>query len=252
MKALPAHLFHYTSIANLSLILRSKRLRFQRLDKMKDPEEAKTESFPDAKYFIYVSCWTAQKDNKESLPLWNMYSSDMKGVRIRLPINMFKGRNHPDDTTTGFPIIHTECQLKIIRKDSCFPGMIVGPMPIKYKKKLQKAVRCFEEKDSIVDVNLLHIGQFKHDHWSFEEEWRYKIIGMPFEGKWQKKDYDYFLNNVPQNQYIDVPLDDSVIKEMIIQLGPGATLAEKIIVDLLVKEYAKGAQVCDSSVKINK
>ena len=125
-------------------------------------------------------------------------------------------------------------------------------MPIKYKKKPQKAAQCFEVKDSIVDVNLLHIGQFKHDHWRFEKEWRYKIIGMPFEGKWQKKDYDYFLNNVPLNQYIDVPLDDSVIKEMIIQLGPKATLAEEIIIDLLVKEYAKGVRVCDSSVKINK
>ena len=104
MKEIPTHLFHYTSIANLSLILRNKRMRFQRLDKMKDPEEAKIESFPGAKYFIYVSCWTAEKDNKESLPLWNMYSSDMKGVRIRLPVNMFKGRNHPDDTTTAFQL----------------------------------------------------------------------------------------------------------------------------------------------------
>ena len=50
---------------------------------------------------------------------------------------------------------------------------------------------------------------------------------------------------------VDVQLDDSVIKEMVIQLGPKATFSDEIIVDLLVKEYAKGAIVCDSSIKIN-
>ncbi len=250
MKNTPSHLFHYTSIANLCLILRNKTIRFQRLDKVNDPEEAKTESFRDAKYFTYVSCWTAEKDDAESISLWNMYSSDMKGVRIRLPINMFKGRNLPDDTVTGYPIIHAECPVVIVRKNSHYPGMIVGPLPIKYKKDPQNTVKCFEVKDSTVVVDLLQLGQSKHKHWYFEKEWRYKIIGMPFEGKWQKKDYDYFFT-VPQNHFIDVRLDDSVIKEMIIQLGPKATLSETIIVNLLVKEYARGALVCDSSVKIN-
>lgn len=250
MKSKPSHLFHYTSIANLCLILRNRTIRFQRLDKVNDPEEAKTESFSDAKYFIYVSCWTAEKDDEESIPLWNMYSSDMKGVRIRLPINMFKGRNFPDYEVTDYPIIHAECSAIIVRKNSRYPGMIVGPLPIEYQKDPQNTVTCFEVKDSIVDVKLLHLGQSKPDYWYFEKEWRYKIIGMPFEGQWHKKDYDQFLT-VPQNHYIDVRLDDSVINEMVIQLGPKATLSEQIIVDLLVKEFAKGAMVCDSSVKIN-
>jgi len=251
MKNTPSHLFHYTSIDNLCLILKNRTIRFQRLDKMNDPEEGKTESFPEAKYFTYVSCWTAEKNNEESLPLWNMYSSDMRGVRIRLPINMFKGRNIPDDKVTGYPIINAEHPIFIKRKNSHFPGMIIGPLNIQYQKDPKNTEKCFEiNDDATVDVNLLHIGQVKHEHWSFEKEWRYKIIGMPFEGKWNIKDYDQFLT-APQNQYIDVGLDNSVISEMIIQLGPKATFSDTIIVDLLVKEFAKGAIVCDSSIKVN-
>ncbi len=250
MKNIPSYLFHYTSIANLCLILRSRMIRFQRLDKVSDPEEAKTKSFPKAKYFTYVSCWTAEKNDEESLPLWNMYSSDMKGVRIRLPINMFKGRNFPDDKVKGYPIINAECPIVIKRENSEFPGMIIGPLPIVYQKDPQNTAKCFEVKDSTVDVNLFHIGQAKHEHWYFEKEWRYKIIGMPLEGKWYPKDYDQFLTP-PQSQFIDVRLDDSVIQEMVIQLGPKATFPDKLIVRLLIKEYAKEAIICDSSIKIN-
>ncbi len=38
------------------------------------------------------------------------------------------------------------------------------------------------------------LGQSKHEYWFFEKEWRYKIIGMPLEGKWNTKDYDQFLD----------------------------------------------------------
>jgi len=243
-------LFHYTSIANLCLILKNKSIRFQRLDKVNDPEEAKIKSFPDARHFIYVSCWTNETNDEESIPLWNMHSSDMKGVRIRLPINMFKGRNKPDKTTTNYPIIFTNSPIIIKRKNSDYPGLIVGPVRVEYKDNPLITDNCFEAKNSTVKVNLLPVGQSKHAHWYFEKEWRYKIIGMPFEGTWNSSDLDCFFE-VPQNQYVDVQLDDSVINEMIIQMGPKSSLSESIMVDLLVKEYAKGTRVCDSSVKIN-
>ncbi|KKL88599.1 hypothetical protein LCGC14_1923110, partial [marine sediment metagenome] len=247
----PTHLFHYTSIANLCLILKNKSIRFQRLDKVNDPEEAKIKYFPDAKHHIYVSCWTNEMNNKESIPLWNMYSSGMKGVRIRLPINMFKGRNQPDKTTTDYPIIYTNSPIYIERKNSSYPGLIVGPVRVKYKNNPEITANCLKDNNSTVKINLLPIGHSKHKHWIFEKEWRYKIFGMPFEGTWNSTDLDCFFE-FPQNQFIDVQLDDSVINEMIIQMGPKASLSECIMVDLLVKEYAKGAKVCDSSVKINR
>ncbi len=250
MEEYPSHLFHYTSIANLCLILKNKSIRFQRLDKVNDPEEAKIESFPDARYFIYVSCWTNELNNEESIPLWNMYSTDMKGVRIRLPINMFKGRRQPEKMTTSYPIIYAETPITVNRGKGCYPCHIVGPVEVEYRDNPLLTESCFELNKETVKVDLLPIGHSKHKHWFFEKEWRYKIIGMPFEGNWNSTDYEYFFE-VPKNDYIDVQLDESVISEMIIQMGPKASLPECIMVDLLVKEYARGARVCDSSVKIN-
>ncbi len=94
MSEYPDYLFHYTSIESLCLILRSGSLKFNRLDKVNDLDEAATKNFPYAKSFVFVSCWTSEE--RESLPLWKMYSSDMKGVRIRMPVNMFKGRHLPN------------------------------------------------------------------------------------------------------------------------------------------------------------
>ena len=38
--------------------------------------------------FVYVSCWT--EDSEESIPLWNLYTPNMHGVRIRMPEFPFK------------------------------------------------------------------------------------------------------------------------------------------------------------------
>ena len=79
---------HYTSIENLALILKNKTIRFTRLDKVDDSEEAETVDMGKFGRFVYVSCWTS--DEQESIPLWNLYTPDMHGVRIRLPKFPFK------------------------------------------------------------------------------------------------------------------------------------------------------------------
>jgi hypothetical protein len=250
MDKIPEYLFHYTSIENLCLILKNKTIRFSRLDKVNDLEEGLTKNFPEAKYFTYVSSWTSEK--RESLPMWKMYSDDMKGLRIRLPINMFKDRQQPEYETTGFPIIPIGTNIKVSRKKFFYSSLLIGPFKIDYKLNPLNTKTCFTlNKDKTVDVELLHLGLTKRKYWTFEKEWRYKIIGMPFEGKWLKEDYDKFLEH-PTNEYIDLPLDQSVFSELIVQLGPRANLAESEIVRLLLKEYAPGSKCFDSSCKIKK
>ena len=79
----PNVLYHYTSISTLAHILESKKIRFNRLDRVDDIEEGKAIDVNNISSFIYVSCWTNKK--YESIPLWNMYTPNMKGVRIELP-----------------------------------------------------------------------------------------------------------------------------------------------------------------------
>lgn len=250
MDKIPEYLFHYTSIENLCLILKNKTIRFSRLDKVNDLEEGFTEHFPEAKYFTYVSSWTSEEE--ESLLMWKMYSDDMKGVRIRFPINMFKDRQQPEYETTGYPIIHIGVNIKVERKNFFYPSLLIGLYKVDYMADVLNKNTCFTpNKDKTIDVELLHLGLIKRKYWKFEKEWRYKIIGMPFEGKWLKEDYDKFLEH-PINEYIDLPLDQSVFSELIVQLGPRANLAESEIVRLLLKEYTLGSKCFDSSCKIKK
>jgi hypothetical protein len=87
---LPTELYQYTSIDSLDKILESSTLRFSRLDKVNDPEEAIASDLPFASSSVFVSCWSSEE--KESIPMWSMYGSRFGGVRIRLPTNMFTGR----------------------------------------------------------------------------------------------------------------------------------------------------------------
>ena len=77
------YLYHYTSLDTLALILKNKTLCFNNLVNVDDMEEAQSEDMGEFGKFVYVSCWTA--DREESIPLWNLYTPDMHGVRIRLP-----------------------------------------------------------------------------------------------------------------------------------------------------------------------
>ena len=81
------YVHHYTTIENLALILSTRRIRFTRIDKVDDLKEI--EGLPSQfGTYVYVSCWTHNVE--ENIALWKMYTNNMKGVRITLPVNMFK------------------------------------------------------------------------------------------------------------------------------------------------------------------
>ena len=82
------YLYHYTSLETLALILRNKTICFNNLLYVDDLDEAETEDMGKFGKFVYVSCWT--EDSEESIPLWNLYTPNMHGVRIRMPEFPFK------------------------------------------------------------------------------------------------------------------------------------------------------------------
>jgi len=90
IEELPSSLYQYTSVGSLEEILQSRTLRFSRLDKVNDPQEATASDLPFASSSIFVSCWTSEE--AESIPMWSMYGETLRGVRVRLPANMFAGR----------------------------------------------------------------------------------------------------------------------------------------------------------------
>lgn len=81
-------LYHYTSIETLALILKNKIICFNHLLNVDDLEEANTQDMVNFGECINGSCWT--EDSEESIPLWNVYTPNMKGVRMGLPKFPFK------------------------------------------------------------------------------------------------------------------------------------------------------------------
>jgi hypothetical protein len=92
-------IYHYTSIKALALILKTRRIRFSRLDTVDDPEEYQfvENNMQPAKY-TFVSCWT--RNELESIPQWRLYGDELHGVRIGMEERMF-------------PLSHSECRFII-------------------------------------------------------------------------------------------------------------------------------------------
>src|SRR5690625_4237641 len=105
-KTVPEHLYHYTSIETLALILRNQTIRFRRLDLMDDPDEALTADLGRQGKYVLVSCWTDRVD--EELLIWSLYTTGLRGVRIRLPVPPFEKRFRVSQTEirmqSGAPI----------------------------------------------------------------------------------------------------------------------------------------------------
>lgn len=84
----PEFLYHYTSLETLALILNNRTLCFNNLLYVDDIEEAESKDMGRFGKYINVSCWT--DDAEEKIALWNLYTPNMHGIRIKLPVFPFK------------------------------------------------------------------------------------------------------------------------------------------------------------------
>ncbi|MFT5893013.1 MAG: hypothetical protein ACI9Y7_003132 [Dokdonia sp.] len=239
--------YHYTSIETLALILKSRQIKFSRLDKVNDMSEAETKDFGNMGHFYFVSCWTNQK--KESIPFWNMYTKNMKGVRIELPYPMLEEYSNSILKT---PAYHD-------KNGKNYLLGYEGFNKIKYLKKKKNPTENLhlpdEELENTFTFNPL-IGQVKNDVWKFESEWRYKINIFYLEKEFHEKsdriisrprvDYKNYENN-PQELFFDI--NSNSLKKMKIRLGPRVTLAEELIVQALIKTFNSSAEIENSELE---
>lgn len=256
IRELPKYLYHYTSIDTLALILKNKTFRFNRLDAVNDMNEAISKNLPRASTAVFASCWTSQSE--ESIPLWNMYTKNMDGVRIKLPINMFLGRYDPLVYEKGGARIYYPEVIQIERENLEYglnTHSIIGPNKICYTndEKMLYSNVLTQCRDNIF-VNLYDLGMFKSKHWEFEQEWRFRILGFIEEFSLPNDDCTKRILDLEKypvkNKYIDVLLDPGVFDEMEILLGPKATESQYIIVNSLLEKYAPKAILLRSRLQI--
>jgi hypothetical protein len=243
----PKALFHYTSIEALSLILQSKKIRFSKADLVNDLEELRIIDVPELKKSVFISCWTASAE--ESVPLWKIYASNLKGVRIKLPTAMFERGSKPYLSYRGkCSIINLMSLENVVERGKGYLSWIpfLFGAPVQYSS--DNSVSVLENEELIVD----RIGNVKLKHWEFEEEFRFVIIPDALWNQELKRfepNKELFPKSIKQKQ-IDIPLSTSAINNIEVTLGPAATDAEYGIVDALLSKFTSShSKIADSKLK---
>lgn len=243
----PDYLYHYTSIKGLTYILQTQQIRFAPLTNMDDKLEGVSDKLQHFKKYIFVSSWTDSE--RESIPFWNMYASQMCGIRIKLPKAMFISHTQivTDKRISG--IVNSINPTVIDDKQSFGSNYWVLPTasnflyPIEYKKIDDILIKNLVQQDpnGAITVHYNDIGRIKSDDWAFQSEWRFRAIAAPI-------DYNHpqAFENVMKKmlkgddvdiQYLYAQITPLAFSKMEILLGPKADQADELIIKALCKEY---------------
>jgi hypothetical protein len=238
-------LFHYTSINNLALILKSKSIRFGRLDKVNDPTEGESSDFQSLAPYIFISCWTKHAD--ENLALWNMYTPQMRGVRIELPLPIFE--SYKIGTNENVLVSENEF-LDNERNLFILPGKNI-PEEVIYTDDQTKLKPKIETN---MGLKIKELGIHKRKIWSFEEEYRYRLDIYPTDSKVVSKNfldkYDHLIGVRP-------PSIDGYLRaiglhsfsKMKIRTSPKLIEGDAEIIDSLVDKFNASATLEQSTLK---
>ena len=265
----PEFLYRYTSIKNLALMLRGRRIRFNRLDKVDDLLEGKSSDLGNLGRLFFVSCWSSS--DEENIPLWSMYTPNMAGVRIKLPAKMFKSFTI-EPQSDGFMHVTSVIQSPLPYERMITNEYLVNPTIYNFSQFLKEVEYTNDEgklhpvilstQDDRIAYDVKNFGKYKKLEWRFQSEWRYIIMIWPgpFNYKntpasdWvknfaQKLHSGLLHRSLPFNDfYLD--LDESVINNIEVVLGPKASEGDRVIVESLLTKYCSNATLKLSNLKI--
>jgi len=269
-------LHHYTSIDTLSIILKNRTIKLNRLDNSNDPLEFNAQDIDNFGKFIFYSSWTGLQE--ESIPMWKLYcKGDLKnGVRISLPKYFYKLWHHnynepkmynqlswddiPSDQSKGvISIMPLGEEIEIIKKFNLFLiyELRLNQLPFKMeyelseKKLADQYFNHWQDKENI-NINSLNmpskLGRAKHARWKYEKEFRYLVELRHNELIPRANIYNEELSAVRENfierakkyipkwQELFLHIHDLAFKNMIITLSPLANVGHENIVQGLVKD----------------
>ncbi len=263
---------HYTNIETLALILKNRTIRFNRLDCVDDVEEGCAESsgIQFSKY-VFVSCWT--ENAEESIPLWKLYTSDMRGVRISMEREMFQEYILRQGDLPGVNI-HEEMKFLVPPSEMMNPEYMFHLGICDYNNDLfyrkvnyvddvreytKDAIKINVSEQGLQDMNLQAkpFGYYKNMRWQFQEESRFVLYIVPY-NIFVIGAYNPLLSTITQSRLMaNTPLPfsdyylhlkDEAFDGMEITLSPFAGDPQRIIAQSLVEKYAPNAKICESSL----
>lgn len=258
----PQYLYHYTTIDTLALILKYKTIRFNSLANVDDLEEQESADLSNFGKFCYASCWTA--DKKENIALWNMYSKNGTGVRIKLASNPFKKNKIELPQNDGkISIVESHYESLTINNSKGYidfnfwPAQEVCLIPIVYTDdEYLRKPDIYEHENNSTTIKWGLLGNIKSTLWTFQNEWRFCFSTIPAQiGIYEQYGYDsekikLFCESLnPPFEYYDISIDDDAFSEMGILMGPSITESDSIIINSLIKTFNPTAQLAFSSLK---
>jgi hypothetical protein len=270
-------IYHYTNINTLASILDSGKIRFSRLDGVDDLREAQTVAGIQFGKYFFVSCWT--KTSKEHIPLWNMYTRGMKGVRIGLPDQPF--RMAPLKAPPSWNMIQqgeiisplsfeemfcdTYSILPVFLTPHMFAGTVsyVPDISIVYKENVNLEVGP-DNQAKLNIGNMPLLPRTKDDYWEFQDEFRFVLLITPsipvpptgigdqeFAKKFANHILSSFVNGIdPGIDYYDIRLDETSLNSIEIILGPRTDHSDHLLVEALVGKYTTAGRVNKSTLAI--
>ena len=255
-------IYHYTSIETLALILKSKSIRFNRLDNVDDLEESMYGSGPknqNLSKYIFVSCWT--KSEEENLALWKMYAG-YNGIRIGLDENLFVSYpNTPFDTIESFykDIFHFGPDYCAAQQNN-----LTKLEEVKYIDSPRFAVNDLVSiSGNTLSIKTSNWGLVKSKEWAIQQESRFRIQTLPLNYAYVKSYPAEILNTMdrmvltkaiievipaivrsieedykPQTSELFMPIKDDALNNMEIMMGPQTSDAQRLSVEALVQDLS--------------
>lgn len=264
---------HYTTIETLALILNSKKIRFNRLTNVDDIQESKNYGKYDLSRFIYISCWTI--NDEESIPLWKMYTSDMKGVRITFSDDPFHMRKPNPLEMPGLNISVTDDTLSPIPLNQMMSDEYFIVPSFLMKEHFGKTVEYVDDvtgmyenavdlkvnPDGTANMSIPKVGDLaihKNKVWAFQEEYRYNLLAFPPPvGGFSNQNIPEISNTAinaiyrgiaPETEFIDVDICPEKLSCLTITLGPLCSFADELLVKALLEKYSPNSRLIKSKL----
>lgn len=265
-------LHHYTTIETLALILDSKKIRFNRLTNVDDTEESDLYGKYNIAPFLYVSCWTI--NDVENIPLWNMYTAGMKGVRITFDDKPFHYRMLTPDSKHRIDIqgeTYSPLTLSQMFNESCFviPNFFDKDnfgRQVEYIDEVSgmyhDAVKVTHNSDGTVNMSLEsanNIAFHKNKYWQFQDEYRFTLLALPspdtgYTAEAMNNMNNHAVNSImsgqaPVNDFIDIDLCPDTLSRITVTLAPRTSYADELLVKALLQKYCPDGVLVHSSLK---
>jgi len=270
-------IYHYTSINNLALILESEKMRFNRLDRVDDIRESQTVVGIEFGKYFFVSCWT--KSAKEHVPLWNMYTPEMKGVRIGLPDMPFQMM--PLNTPPAWNMEQKGEILSLLSFEEMFrdtycilpvfltPDMFAGPVSYvpdiadTYRNNVELTVGPYN-RGNLEIKNMPLLPRTKDDYWTFQNEYRFVLLIVPsisvpatgigspeFVAEFPSHVLSSFVKGTDLDiEYYDLTLSQDALNSMEVTLGPRTDYSDRLVVEALLEKFTRSGKVNNSVLAI--